>query len=185
LQELTTNGAAVDPQSYRNAYYMNSADGGMTWTTPVTIEESDFDEQVFVSAGKRVDDNFHVIYHKDGEPGTQIGPDEDPASLCEVIYNGVSNPFVGINELELGNVKAVIYPNPVSSVLNVDYTFESAEMYTVQLVNTLGQVAYSQELRSVTGVNNVRIPVSDYASGVYMLTTTINDKVYSERVIIQ
>jgi len=29
LQELTTNGAAVDPQSYRNAYYMNSADGGM------------------------------------------------------------------------------------------------------------------------------------------------------------
>jgi len=102
-----------------------------------------------------------------------------------VIYNGVSNPFVGINELELGNVKAVIYPNPVSSVLNVDYTFESAEMYTVQLVNTLGQVAYSQELRSVTGVNNVRIPVSDYATGVYMLTTTINDKVYSERVIIQ
>jgi hypothetical protein len=186
LQELTTNGASVDPQSYRNAYYMYSTDGGSTWSTPATVEESDFDEQVFTAMGKRVTNNtVHIIYHKDGEPGTQIGGDADPPSLNEVIYNGVTNPTVGINEIAYGDVKAVVYPNPVSDVLNVDYTFDAPETFTVQLVNALGQVVHSEMVRGVSGINNIRIPVNNYSTGVYMLNTTIGDNVYSERIIVQ
>ncbi len=185
LQENTTNGAPVDPQSYRNAYYMYSSDGGTTWSTPATVEESDFDEQVFTAMGKRVGaDVIPIVYHKDGEPGTQIGPDGDPAGLYEVIFNGISNP-VGINETAFGNVETVIYPNPVKDVLFVDYTFENAATFSVQLVNVLGQVVYSEQISAVAGVNNIRISVNNLSAGVYSLNTIVGDKIYGEKVLVK
>lgn len=70
LIENTTNGNA-DPaleEAFRNVYYMNSTDGGMTWSTPARSNH-------LTSMSKhgqtwlRVNNQIHLVYYKDGEPG--------------------------------------------------------------------------------------------------------------------
>ncbi|MBL0341947.1 MAG: T9SS type A sorting domain-containing protein [Bacteroidetes bacterium] len=76
-------------------------------------------------------------------------------------------------------------PNPVQNVLNVDYTFNKAQNITIQLVDVLGQVVYTSQLNATEGVNNVRINVKNYASGIYSLNTVSGTSISSEKVIIK
>lgn len=192
--ENTTNGNP-DPlleEAFRNVYYMNSIDGGTTWSTPSRVEPSLYDEQVWPSMAAKVDNNIHLVYHKDGEPGNSYQASESPAGtevpdpygLTDVIYNNFTNP-VGLNENSASEINTVIYPNPVQNVLHVDYTFKNAQTITVQLVDVLGQVVYSSEVKAVSGVNNVSINVKNYAAGVYSLNTIAGSSLSSEKVIIR
>ncbi|HEX5000860.1 MAG TPA: T9SS type A sorting domain-containing protein [Bacteroidia bacterium] len=193
--ENTTNGNPIPEleEAYRNVYYMNSADGGTTWSTPTRVEPSDFDEQVWPNMAKKVDDCVSIIYHKDGEPGNTFQPSTDaggnevpdPYGSYDVIYNCIPNPFVGIAENNLGDVKSTIYPNPVQEVMNVDYTLTSNQKMKIQLVNVLGEVVYTDEVAGVTGVNHVKINVRGFASGIYSLNTTVGTKIYGQKVVVR
>lgn len=194
LIENTTNGNA-DPaleEAFRNVYYMNSTDGGMTWSTPARVEPSDFDEQAWPNMAKRVNNQIHLVYYKDGEPGNTFQPSANSSGVdtpdaygpYDVVYNAQTNP-VGVAE-NIGNVlKTTIYPNPVSTMLNVDYTLNKAENITVKLVDILGQTVYSTDIKGTAGVNNVRINVKNFAAGVYTLNTVVGNKVAAEKVIVR
>ncbi len=194
LIENTTNGNP-DPlleESFRNVYYMNSVDGGMTWSTPSRVESSDFDEQVWPNMAKKVTNTVQLIYFKDGEPGNTFQPSDSPAGTpapdaygpYDIIYNSFANP-VGINEAAQNTIRAVIYPNPVQSVLNVDYTFNQTQTVKIQLVDVLGQVVYTSDLVATSGLNNVHINVNNFASGIYSLNTISGNTVNSVKVIVQ
>jgi hypothetical protein len=194
LIENTTNGNA-DPaleEAYRNVYYMYSSDGGMTWSTPSRIESSDFDEQAWPNMAKRVNNQIHLTYYKDGEPGNTFQPSANSSGVdtpdaygtYDIIYNAQTNP-VGVAENNSNILSTVIYPNPVSTMLNVDYTLNTAEVITVNLVDVLGQVVYSTELKGTAGVNNVKINVKNVAAGVYSLNTIVGNKVSAEKVVVR
>lgn len=187
--ENTTNGN-LDPaleQAYRNIYVMNSTDGGMNWSAPTRIEPSSFDEQVWSSMAPKVDNKIHLVYHKDGEPGNtyQFGTlTPDGFAVVDVIYNDVTNP-VGLNENSSAVVNTNIYPNPVQNVMNIDYTLETAQKMTINLVDVLGKTVYTAEKSASAGINNVKINVKGFAAGVYSLNTIIGNNIYSEKVIIK
>ena len=81
--------------------------------------------------------------------------DMDDVTVTNATVN--ANPGTGIAE---NNSNIAIYPNPATTVLNVE-----AEGYnTVELVNVLGQVVYS-----ANATNNMQINVSNLDNGVYFV----------------
>jgi hypothetical protein len=196
--ENTTNGNANPDleEAFRNVYYMYSTDaatgGTPTWATPMRVEPSDFDEQAWPCMAKKVDSGIHLTYHKDGEPGNTFQPSESPAGTevpdpygpYDVIYNRIQNP-VGLNENNAILANVSIYPNPVSSVLNVDYTLTQTQKYSVELVNVLGQSVYTNTLTGTAGINNLRIPVKNYSAGVYSLNVYSGNNVATQKVVIR
>jgi uncharacterized repeat protein (TIGR01451 family) len=112
--ENTTNGSANpnEEQAYRNIYVLMSPDNGASWSLPVRIEPSDFDECVFPSLARNTGPDLHLIYMKDGEPGTSINGN-DPNGTNEIIYSK-SDPqqlFPGITVVPNGlfGVKGKVY----------------------------------------------------------------------------
>lgn len=70
------------------------------------------------------------------------------------------------------------YPNPAKNTINV----AAAEAIdSVVLLNTMGQTVASTVIGSTSG----KIDVTNVASGVYILSTTINGVVSSQRVVIE
>lgn len=192
--ENTTNGNA-DPlleEAFRNVYHMYTTDGGMNWSAPTRIESSDFDEQTWPNMAKKVTGTVHLTYHKDGEPGNTFQPSESPAGTevpdpygpYDVIYNAITNP-VGLSENGSSDLSSVIYPNPVQSVINYDFSLTQNQEVVISVVDVLGQTVYSSVVNGITGVNNVKIDARKLASGVYSLNTVVGNKTYSEKVIVQ
>ena len=141
---------------------------------------------------KRVNNQIHLTYHKDGEPGNTFQPSANSSGVdtpdaygpYDIIYNAQTNP-VGVAENNSNILSTVVYPNHVSTMLNVDYTLNTAETITINLVDVLGQVVYSSELKGVTGVNNVKINVKNVAAGVYSLNTIVGNKISAEKVVVR
>jgi hypothetical protein len=188
--ENTTNGNAnpADEQSFRNVYYMYSTDMGANWSTPTRIEPSDFDEMVWPNMSKRVNNCINVVYHKDGEPGntfqTSTGATADPYAPYDVIYTCITNP-VGLNEVNDNVASISVFPNPATTILNIDYSLVKGQSTTVQLVDVLGKVVYNTTYNAATGMNNLKINVKDLASGMYSLNISNGSRIASQKVIVQ
>jgi hypothetical protein len=186
--ENTTNssGTAGCEESFRNVYYMYSTDMGANWSNPSRVEPSDFDEMVWPNMAKRVNNCVHLTYHKDGEPGNafQPNPSCDVAGVYDIIYTCITNP-VGINEINtvVGGIN--VYPNPAVSVFNVEYTLPQSQKVTIQLVDVLGKVVYTVDQNGTDGVNNMKINVKNYASGMYSLNIKTGNNIKTQKVIIQ
>ncbi len=81
--ENTDNGIG---ESYRNIYCMASPDNGNSWSAPVNISNSNFDESVFPSMARDVDANIHIVWQMDAEPGNSIN-EGDPIAVNDIIYD--------------------------------------------------------------------------------------------------
>ncbi|MFD2892898.1 LamG-like jellyroll fold domain-containing protein [Flavobacterium chuncheonense] len=87
---------------------------------------------------------------------------------CETISNCIQVTSLSSNSFDFNN-KITIYPNPLSSILNLnlDETFEEV---SVKVINSLGQVVAAQ---SYSNTNQVSQTV-DFSSGVYFVEITTN-----------
>jgi hypothetical protein len=63
-----------------------------------------------------------------------------------------------------------VFPNPASSMINVEISLEKPEVVTVEVIDILGQrVKFEQFNNVATGVTSMPMSVSDLASGIYTL----------------
>ncbi len=85
VQELLSNGS----QNYRHTYVMRSCDGGCSWSEPIDVTgdpANAFSECVYASMARRVDDDVHMVYMSDNEPGIAVSGDEDPVVTNKIFY---------------------------------------------------------------------------------------------------
>lgn len=85
VREDLTTGA----QNYRHTYVSKSCDGGCSWSFPIDVTGSplnDFVECVFPSIARHVDDDIHILYMGDNEPGIAVSGDEDNPVINQMIY---------------------------------------------------------------------------------------------------
>jgi hypothetical protein len=92
IREDLDNGS----QHYRHTYVIRSCDNGCTWSFPIDLTDVDggannFKECVYASIARRVDDNIHVIYMSDVEPGIAVSGDEDSPGTNDFIYSTESS----------------------------------------------------------------------------------------------
>lgn len=89
---------------------------------------------------------------------------------------------IGLN-VEKNSNQIEIYPNPTSSLLNIELSYSSAyfdNYRNVIVYNTLGEIFLKQKISS----QSFNLNVSEFESGIYFVTITDNNVVqFSEKFI--
>lgn len=98
-------------------------------------------------------------------------------SPTTVTFNGVnSNCVTGINETE--NIKGLTaFPNPSNNLIQVNLP-NLNQSYSIEIYSTLGQQLLKTSDKTV-------IDISNYASGIYILTVKQEDKIWATKIVKQ
>ncbi|MBK7130193.1 MAG: T9SS type A sorting domain-containing protein [Crocinitomicaceae bacterium] len=88
--------------------------------------------------------------------------------------------FTGIENIQTVE-DATVYPNPASEQTNIEFNITSASDVTIQIVNTLGQVVYTNNMGEVNGAQKVNVNTTDLEAGMYLINITVNGTVMTKR----
>ena len=87
-----------------------------------------------------------------------------------------------INETYIGKNSTLIYPNPTSDMLTIEFT-EGLDPVNLRIISELGVTAFEKR---ITRNGNLRIDTSQLASGLYIVETTYsNAEVSTEKLLLQ
>jgi hypothetical protein len=88
-----------------------------------------------------------------------------------IIYNGNSfslNTATSVNSIETKKLSFSLYPNPASSILNMDLNLEEADNVMVSIINCLGETVIAKNIGKIqSGTNALSFNVSELAFGAY------------------
>lgn len=91
--------------------------------------------------------------------------------------------ITGINDLNF-DATFNIFPNPAKDYVNVKLQNEANANCKIQIVNSIGQIAQEIDLGSDSEITR-NISVSNLNSGIYIVKTTLGDKVSVRKLIIE
>jgi len=76
------------------------------------------------------------------------------------------------------------YPNPTSDVLNVAFTSDKDQYYTLRLLDVTGRVVMTDSKVATEGQNQAVVMVKGLASGIYSLQFQMNGKSETVRIFV-
>lgn len=118
--------------------------------------------------------------------GTFICPDrtitaKDQASASWLVSAQKScKPFTtGIEKVNTQVSSLLVYPNPASSVANVEFTLAEGSNVIVEMINTIGQTVSTQSLGNLSaGEQKVTLDLNSLSKGLYFVNViTDNSKI--------
>jgi hypothetical protein len=112
-------------------------------------------------------------------PGDYQSIVTDPVTGCVMPSNTIH--FAAAN----GDIGLRVSPNPSSGSFLLQFYFSSAANTSVQLVNTLGQLVYQQDLQSFQGQFYQQIDAEHLASGMYFVKILHGDDKYMKTIVIR
>ncbi len=84
---------------------------------------------------------------------------------------------VGIIETAQDDSGVLIFPNPTTGSITLNYYNNGNSESTIKLYNMVGQVVLSQKVSQLQGLNTMNLDISHYSQGMYMLElATLNLK---------
>ena len=99
--------------------------------------------------------------------------------------NTISSEFLYLpNDKNDNEIKLKVFPVPASKNLTVAFEVPEAKTVSLSIVNVIGQKVYEEHkgLRAGTLINE--IDISKLASGIYVLSIKVGDKIYSEKIMV-
>jgi hypothetical protein len=81
------------------------------------------------------------------------------------------------------DVNFSIFPNPVSSLLNLKFMSTEAGKTNVLIYNTMGDIVKSEAIELKIGENNSVINLSKLPSSVYTIQMLLDGKIQTEKII--
>ena len=96
-------------------------------------------------------------------------------------------PTTGVDEIVNGNndkLNLKIYPNPATSVLNVDIASESNVNSHISVYDLSGRLVIETNRLLVKGENTVSLNISSLIKGTYIVKASIGDKVYTNKLMV-
>lgn len=78
-----------------------------------------------------------------------------------------------------------IYPNPAKDELTIEIQSEKRQQISIQLLNQLGEVikVVSLEHEGMGSIISQVLDISEMSSGIYYLSVSTQDKVYTEKIV--
>ncbi|SEH05523.1 Uncharacterised protein [Candidatus Venteria ishoeyi] len=76
----------------------------------------------------------------------------------------------------------IIYPNPASSELNVELPFYSNN-FEVEIYDLLGRSYF--QFQNSTYANSTKMDISNLNTGMYIITVSIDKRIFSKRLFIR
>jgi hypothetical protein len=157
-------------------YNVGSINGATqyTWTVPagVTVVSGAGTSQITLNFGSTSQSgNISVKGNNDCGDGTG-------SSMAVVVKN-----CTGIEQNSLES-SVRIYPNPVRNELTLSINGREQQL-GLTISNANGQVVYSEILENITADYKKKLNMSGFSKGVYFLKLSNNERVYTEKVIVQ
>ncbi len=189
----------VNPgKSFRHQYLMRSDDMGATWCNAIDLTQPDYNngsydyhEGIYGAMAKDVDGFVHVIVQDDQAPGHGVSSATTPdpqAGPANIIYYKVPvadvacGASVSENEL-LSDMN--LFPNPASGSVSLVFNSAVASKANITVYNMVGQAVTSVDNTLVSGNNTLKLDVSNYTSGIYFVSTIVEGKTYSQKLIVK
>lgn len=171
-----------DGQSFRGVWVVASQDGGQTWGPVQNLTCTPQEENAFPSLAKRVNNNLHILYQWDQEPGTAL-TNGDPDGSNDFLYGRVTVADVlagtascnmqgfepvGISEQPKPFLSIRNYPNPANGLTNFELLIMKPGDVTLEIQSTLGQKVYSREYNNMNkGKRTLTFDCSSLNPGMY------------------
>lgn len=146
------------------------------------------------------DTNFYVL--KDLSPNTKyywrvasadssnnitgIGAYADSISFTTAAAFANSSIEEDAMLVEEGKTTLNVYPNPASSFINIQLNKLNANLVSATIRNMNNNIVWSRNNVPVTSLNNLRVDVSGFAAGIYILQVTDHDhnKTITTKVVV-
>jgi len=102
---------------------------------------------------------------------------------CESDTSNIMNMvIVGLAETETASV--LIYPNPVSNMLYIEFTQALNGNTELELLNGIGQLLHKESLENISGHLMKTINMSTYTKGLYFLRIKNTHSIRTEKLIV-
>lgn len=93
---------------------------------------------------------------------------------------------VGINNVALAkNSTITVFPNPTKGICTVNYLSDKTGAAKLEIINTLGQVVFVQELANVVGENQIQLSTTELKNGLYWISVTHNNQKQLTKLVVQ
>jgi hypothetical protein len=185
-------------KSFRHQYVMRSDDNGANWCAPIDITQPDltnsaynYHEGAYGAMAKRVDGFVHVVVQDDQAPGHGVSTTTTPdiqAGAANMIYYKipVADLACGASIDENSSVSEIsLYPNPASNSVNVVLNTTKAAKANITVYNMVGQAIAQLDKNLVNGNNTIKLDISAYNTGIYFVSTIVEGKTYSQKLIVK
>ena len=107
------------------------------------------------------------------------------AAFLNLIAIYVLNPSNIIRSNYADAVKLSVFPNPAQTNLNISLRADYAGTALVSIVDVVGKLVYQTTTDLNRGKNNLKLDVSDFASGMYTVNVNFNDAQIVQKIMIK
>ncbi|HEX6892293.1 MAG TPA: T9SS type A sorting domain-containing protein, partial [Chryseolinea sp.] len=89
-----------------------------------------------------------------------------------------------INEVHEEKSKALLYPNPASEFVYLNFNSPKEGLINIQIVNSIGQLVKQIPVNAINGHNQFKIQVADIRPGMYILRIKKGDLILTRKFVI-
>lgn len=164
---------------YYNLFAIRSTDGGLSWTQPVNLtlsKQEDVTEHAFPSMARHVDDNIHIIWQSDNQPGSMIQYQNTPETNSIVYEKWCSSNFQmrggcqsSVGNKPLSNIEVSIFPNPSSGTARITLSSATITTGTVSIKDLFGRTLSQTTVLVNAGTTTLEQDLSALPNGLYLL----------------
>ncbi len=183
-------------KSFRHQYLMRSDDNGATWCDPIDLTQPDYanngfdyHEGVYGAIAKNNGTDVHLIVEDDQSPGHGVTVTADPQSgPANIIYYKV--PVVDLacgSSISENDVlsEITLFPNPANGSVSLTLNSAKAAKANVTVYNMVGQAITTMDKNVAVGSNTIKLDISAFNTGIYFVSTIVDGKTYSQKLIVK
>jgi hypothetical protein len=211
--ETLSNPEIMNPMAFPDVtttYTVTIDDGETTMSDEITVfvlesPQVDLGEDVTICANQTVildattPGATSYLWSPSGYTTPTIEVDSTGVGFGAIVYSVVvtnANECEGTDEIEVyfdpcasvteigSGLNLLVYPNPASSVLNINLSGNS-ESVEYSLLNYQGSEVYSRSIGAVNGEINHQLEIGNYAGGIYYLRIKTNNNTVIRKVVIR
>ena len=154
---------------YVGQFYMGQTiDGGTTW-----IQQS----STAPSIGNSFYDNLMDVFMLNKDTGFAVGESQ--------FYRTIIDGTTGIDKIFSQNNNILIYPNPVSNSMTINYNLSSSSNVLINVYDMLGnKIKEIANDRETSGQHSINWNASDVPQGIYLLQVIVDNKILNEKITV-
>ena len=133
--------------------------------------------------------SWHPSYPAQGSFALHADSEQEVVVFVQDADGNILNSAISIGELASVENSDVltgfsVYPNPATDMANVEFNVTNQSDVTVQVLNTLGQIVYTNYMGEVNGTQKVQLNTAQFETGVYLVNISVNGTVVTKRISV-
>jgi hypothetical protein len=106
------------------------------------------------------------------------------AQVSSTPAQSVSNASTPQKEINEGLNKQLLYPNPASEFVYLNFNSATEGLVNIEIVNSIGQLVKQHPVNTIKGHNQIKIQVADIRPGMYILRINKGDLNLTRKFVI-